>query len=94
MKNYRVKVRDEKADFFEELLRYLDFCDYEKVEGFAEPRIYPNFEIHAQGKNQQGQSRKGGKYKEEIFSDPEKKLDNLREVMAKIDAIRDKSRRS
>lgn len=94
MKNYRVKVRDEKAEFFEELLRYLDFCDYEKVEGFAEPRIYPSFEIRSQEKTQKGNPRNTGKNKEQLFSDPEKNLDSLREVMSRIDAMRDKNRKA
>jgi hypothetical protein len=32
MKHYRIKVRDDKAGFFEELLRYLDFLDYEYIQ--------------------------------------------------------------
>jgi len=66
MKNYRVRVRDEKTAFFEELMRYLDFCDYESVEGFAEPRIYPGFEFkEKEKKHKEGRQRpsvEGGWY--------------------------------
>ena len=38
-------------------MRYLDFCDYESVEGFAEPRIYPGFEF----KEKEKSTKKGAK---------------------------------
>ncbi|TCO09292.1 hypothetical protein [Natronoflexus pectinivorans] len=93
MKSYRVKVRDEKAEFFEELLRYLDFCDYEKVEGFAEPRIYPSFEIRSKDGNHKQGSKNSVKGSGGKFADTENSLENLREVMSRIDALRDRSRK-
>ncbi|MGQ1889729.1 hypothetical protein ACT29H_04735 [Thermophagus sp. OGC60D27] len=96
MKHYRIKVRDDKAEFFEELLRYLDFLDYEEVENFSEPRIYPNFDLnpHPQ-KNQKNLTT------EPTFpniknknSQQESYPDNLREVMARIDQLRDQARKS
>ncbi|WP_062125234.1 hypothetical protein [Geofilum rubicundum] len=91
MKNYRVRVRDEKAVFFEELMRYLDFCDYEGVEGFAEPRIYPGFDFKAKDTEIKGNSK--GKSKDKKHMDTEGNLSNLREVMSRIDALRDKNRK-
>ena len=91
MKNYRVRVRDEKAAFFEELMRYLDFCDYEGVEGFAEPRIYPGFDFKAG--NTESRSKSKAKSKDKDKMDTESNLSNLREVMSRIDAMRDKNRK-
>ena len=93
MIHYRIKVRDDKAKFFEELLRYLDFLDYEEVENFAEPRIYPNFELKPHPEKNQNNMMKepdfpNKKNQEESYPD------NLREVMARIDKIRDQARKS
>ena len=95
MKHYRIKVRDDKAEFFEELLRYLDFLDYEEVENFSEPRIYPNFELKPQldkdSKNLIHETNLS-KLKNRNIQD-ESYPDNLREVIARIDEIRDKARK-
>ncbi|WP_088654636.1 hypothetical protein [Geofilum rhodophaeum] len=92
MKNYRVRVRDEKTAFFEELMRYLDFCDYESVEGFAEPRIYPGFEFKEKEKSTK-KGAKGRPVKEAGIADLESNMASLREVMSRIDAQRDKNRK-
>jgi len=98
MKHYRIKVRDDKAVFFEELLRYLDFLDYEQVESFSEPRIYTNFELRSQKTKameprstptkSKGRSRSLG---DEAKSSS---AESLREVLARIDQMRDQSRKS
>lgn len=96
MKHYRIKVRDDKAAFFEELLRYLDFLDYEQVEGFSEPRIYSNFELRAR----QDTEKKTDKTRESAFhtkygkSVEESSGESLREVLARIDKIRDQARKN
>jgi hypothetical protein len=94
MKHYRIKVRDDKAGFFEELLRYLDFLDYEQVENFSEPRVYTNFELSA------GQDKKKKPEKSPSrFTSPgkgdkqESSADSLREVLARIDKMRDQARK-
>jgi len=101
MKHYRIKVRDDKVEFFEELLRYLDFLDYEQVENFSEPRVYTNFELRArQDEEKKGTKQKfksgrksdtsrSGKSKEENESSAE----SLREVLSRIDQMRDESRK-
>ena len=91
MMSYRVKVRAEKADFFEELLKHLDFCDYEKLDSVSEARIYPSFEIRS------GNNKVQGKVKTEssghIHNNSGDNLNNLREVMSRIDARRDRNRK-
>ena len=49
MKSFKVQVNNDKAEFFKELLRNFDFVEYEEVEGFYEPRVYPGakFEIRS-----------------------------------------------
>lgn len=91
MKNYRVKVRDDKAVFFEELMRYLDFLDYEKVEGFSEPRIYSSFEISPKNSKEAAGSKKGESDKSKSLQELNSGFGNLREVIEKIEAMRDKS---
>lgn len=93
MRNYRVKVRDDKAAFFEELMRYLDFLDYETVEGFSEPRIYSGFEIRPKSKKTTGESKNSGRSKDKLPFDPDSGFSSLREVMDKIDAMRDRSKK-
>ncbi len=101
MKHYRIKVRDDKSEFFEELLRYLDFLDYEQVEAFSEPRIYTNFELKAQQdkrgtvsmpnyhqKNTPSAKRSSKKEPEES------QAESLREVLARIDKMRDDARKN
>ncbi len=93
MKNYRVKVRDDKAEFFEELLRYLDFLDYEKVEGFSEPRIYSNFEISDNYRKKNPESKTNEEFNIKVAGINESSFDSLREVMQKIDARRDSGKK-
>ncbi|WP_016777981.1 hypothetical protein [Anaerophaga thermohalophila] len=96
MKHYRIKVRDDKAKFLEELLRYLDFLDYEEVENFSEPRVYTNFEL----KSSQEKKRKQSKIKEQAPSakskdnKQESSAESLREVLARIDQMRDQVRKN
>ncbi len=86
MIHYRIKVRDEKAPFFEELLRYLDFLDYEKVEGFSEPRIYANFELKSKADSNKG---KPVEVPRGIKNSGGNSADNLREVLSRIDKLRE-----
>ncbi|MFO8002056.1 MAG: hypothetical protein R6U46_12485 [Marinilabilia sp.] len=99
MKHYRIKVRDDKVEFFEELLRYLDFLDYEQVENFSEPRIYNNFELKARdtedpkGSKRKSKTLAGNKRGKEKESE-ESSAESLREVLSKIDQMRDESRKN
>lgn len=93
MKNYRVKVRDDKAGFFEELMRYLDFLDYETVEGFSEPRIYPSFELRGDQKRGRNSTKNSGKTKGKNEPGSVNNLNTIREVMQKIEAMRDKGKK-
>jgi len=94
MKNYRVKVRKEKADFFEELMRYLDFCDYEQVEGFSEPRIYPGFEMSSKDNHSKYPAGQQGNKSSDNTESKREVMENLREVMSRIEAQRDRNRKS
>ncbi|PWE00642.1 hypothetical protein [Marinilabilia rubra] len=95
MKHYRIKVRDDKATFFEELLRYLDFLDYEQVEGFTEPRIYTNFELRArQDKEKKSEKTKESSFKSKYGGGEESSGESLRDVLARIDQIRDQARKN
>jgi hypothetical protein len=95
MKHYRIKIRDDKAAFFEELLRYLDFLDYEQMESFSEPRIYTNFELKAreEKENKTGKTKNIGSSKGRHTEGQSSSAESLREVLAKIDQIRDQSRK-
>lgn len=96
MKHYRIKVRDDKAGFFEELLRYLDFLDYEQVDSFSEPRVYTNFELRARKDEEKKEYRSNpssvssSKQREK----QESSADSLREVLSRIDKIRDEARKN
>ncbi|WP_291861471.1 hypothetical protein [Marinilabilia sp.] len=96
MKHYRIKVRDDKAVFFEELLRYLDFLDYEQVESFSEPRIYTNFELRSQKEKEKKpiMSKEKGRYAGKKAEGQSSSAESLREVLARIDQIRDQARKS
>lgn len=98
MKHYRIKVRDDKAAFFEELLRYLDFLDYEQVESFSEPRIYTNFELRPQKTKAMEQRSASSKSKGRLNAGDDdvrnSSAESLREVLARIDQMRDQARKS
>ena len=49
MKNFKVKVDNNKAEFFKELMDSFKFVSYEEVDSFREPRVYPGgeFEIRS-----------------------------------------------
>ncbi len=91
MRNYRVRVRGEKADFFEELLKHLDFCDFEKVDDLSDAGVYSGFDVRP------GDHKVQGKIKTEspghFYNNTGDNLNNLREVMSRIDAQRDRYRK-
>ncbi len=91
MTNYRVRVRGEKADFFEELLKYLGFCDFEKVDDLSDDGIYPGFEIRSG--DHKGQGRIKTESPGHFYNNSGDNLNNLREVMSRIDAQRDRYRK-
>jgi hypothetical protein len=97
MKNFKVLVHNHKAEFFKELLRCLDFVEFEEVESFSEPRIYPgaNFEIRPSAGANASQAAM-------LLSDKvsgktaalsnEEKMENLRKALRQIDEQRSKNR--
>jgi len=94
MKHYRIKVRSDKSEFFEELLRHLDFLDYEQVESFSEPRIYTNFELKSRQEKEKPMEQK--EFQASRSTKKEKQsssADSLKEVLARIDKMRDKARK-
>jgi hypothetical protein len=81
--------------FFEELMRYLDFCDYEQVEGFSEPRIYPGFEMSSKDNHPKFTTKQHDVKGNDNNAETQKEaMENLREVMTRIEAQRDRNRKS
>ena len=90
MKNYRVRVTEEKMAFFEELMSYLDFCDYEGIEDTVESGAFGDVKHSKSGRKALSKDKiKPGPN----VGDTESKFANLREVMAKIEALRDKDKK-
>ncbi len=92
MKNFKVQVDDEKADFFKQLLQSLNFARYEEVDTFHEPRIYPaaNFEIRSKLSDDsfyESEAREEGAKKKSQDSLSER-YSSLKDVISQIDKIR------
>jgi hypothetical protein len=97
MKNYKVRIREEKSEFFKELMKNLDFVEFEEVEAFNEPRVYPgaNFELRSDQTEVSGRSTQPDreKRKPRVAASPEEEMQRLKDVMTRIDAIRDQNRK-
>ncbi len=105
MRNFKVKVDDAKGEFFKELLQNLDFVSFEEVDSFREPRVYPaaEFEIRSPKdttsttyKKSTSGKGKAAKGKESTSSEAQSRQDSfndIREVMQKIDALRNHSKK-
>lgn len=93
MKDYRVRIRAERMGFFEELMNSLDFCDYERVEEIVGAMSNSNLESNPQQKKKV--SKVKPKTRRQIDSSDYfgESIDNLREVISKIEARRDQNRR-
>jgi hypothetical protein len=91
MKSFKVQVQNSKADFFRELLRNLDFVDFEEVDGFYESRVYPgaNFELRTQSRPATTEKPVAGV--PNVTKDADA-MANIRKVLSNIDAQRDKHR--
>ncbi len=102
MKNFKVKIDDEKADFFKELLKNLDFVSFEEVDSFHEPRIYPaaDFEIRSPrdpiSSSYDKLTRGSEDSQKKNVNDPsirrKSALDDIRSVISNIDKLRDRSK--
>ncbi|MBN2166787.1 MAG: hypothetical protein JW717_10965 [Marinilabiliaceae bacterium] len=89
MKSFRIKVQEDKVQFFYELLTYLGFVEFEQVEDYHEPRIYPggNFEIRS------GVSSPDDKLKSKVSQKNDEGLDSIRKVLNQIEKQRNKNRK-
>ena len=89
MRDYRVRIRAERVSFFEELMRSLDFCDYERDESGVELITQQVLETPQQRERKtpiiKSQERKRkGIDASRLFQE---NLDNLREAMLKIEVL-------
>ncbi len=99
MKNFKVIVEDSEVKFFLKLLDNLNFVQYEQVENFTEPRIYPaaDFEIHS-AKEKSSKSTEISPLKTSKLSIEEEEklkmdtLNDIRNVISRIDRMRDRSK--
>ena len=89
MKSFKVRVQNDKVQFFRELLKNLDFVDFEEVEGFHEPRVYPgaNFEIHSKSGKKNIEEKKL-----QNISSEDNGLDSIRSVLNKIEEQRNRNK--
>ena len=98
MKNFKVLVSEGEVDFFKALLNKFDFVQYEQVESFAEPRVYPaaDFEIRSvKDSSVQGKEERGIPNVNRKIEDEESKKDamsDIRNVISQIDKMRDRSK--
>ncbi len=94
MKNFKVQVDDEMADFFKQLLQSLNFARYEEVDTFHEPRIYPaaNFEIRSRLSDDSFYTKEEDEKSEKQKSHDSlsERYSNLKDVISQIDKIRNK----
>jgi len=99
MKNFKIQVSDKEVIFFMELMDKLNFVQYEAVESFNEPRVYPgaDFQIRS-GKNQVDSevdtvAQKTAKsIPEEMENSKKEALNNIRNVISLIDRQRDQTK--
>jgi len=92
MKRYLVNVPDKKAAFFEELLLSIAVYEFREVDISME--LHQNSEISTEEKHKgkPPKSRAVNKKKAYQLFDRESNIDSLRQILSRIDAIRDKHR--
>lgn len=90
MRDYRVRIRVERIEFFEELMRSLDFCDYVRLDENVGATDHSNVKLRG---SRQRASQKIKKDRTESNQNFSNDIDNIREVISKIEARRDESRR-
>jgi len=96
MKNYKVKVEDEKVKFFKELLSNLDFATFEELEETVEPRVYPaaSFEIRSsKGESKSTHPDQTAAQAEERKKSAQSREDSLKDVLNKIEQMRNQGRK-
>ena len=96
MKNYKVKVEDEKVKFFKELLSNLDFATFEELEETVEPRVYPgaSFEIRSRkGDSRSTVPEQTAAQAEERKRSAQSREDSLKDVLNKIEKMRNQGRK-
>lgn len=87
MKSFKVKISDDKYQFFIDLMKNLQFVEYEEVDGFHEPRVYPgaNFEIRSSTDEKEKERKKESK----VSSKDEEGMNSIRSVLEKIEKQRE-----
>ena len=96
MKNYKVKVEDEKVKFFKELLSNLDFATFEELDETVEPRVYPaaSFEIRSgKGESKPPHPDQAANQADERKKSAQSREDSLKDVLNKIEQMRNQGRK-
>lgn len=93
MKSFKVQVQNDKAEFFIELLKNFDFIEFEEVEGFYEPRVYPggNFEIRSNTAVSTSAPIKKS-IDPKLAAMPDDAKESLRKALSQIEEMRKKGR--
>jgi len=94
MRDYRVRIRAERMVFFEELMRSLDFCDYERLEEPVGSMTTSNLKSHSRKEKKVSKVKLSNRNQIDSSDNFRESIDNLREVISRIDARRDQSRRN
>lgn len=94
MKSFKVLVHNHKAEFFKELLKNFDFVEFEEVDSFSEPRVYPgaNFEIRSSANTQHMPLMADKPSLNSTSLSNEDKMENLRKALRQIEEQRSKNR--
>jgi len=99
MKNFKVKVDNNKAEFFKELMDSFKFVSYEEVDSFREPRVYPGGEFEIRSPKDTtpitySMEKAGRKLEQESKGKPtqtrEQSLEDIKKALSKIEALRNR----
>ncbi len=92
MKSFKVQVQNHKAEFFKELLKNLDFVEFEQVEGFYEPRVYPGAKFEIRSNTAVSTSAPTLPSEAKIPPTSDDAMASLRKALSQIDEQRQKRR--
>ncbi len=95
MKNFKIQVNNNEVKFFMELLDRLDFVQYEPMDNFSEPRVYPaaDFEIRSVKNDVNVEAEQASKPDvEEVEKSKKDALSEIRNVISQIDRLRDRTK--
>ncbi|MBN2744718.1 hypothetical protein [Breznakibacter xylanolyticus] len=92
MKSFKVQVHNNKAEFFKELMKNFDFVEFEEVDAFYEPRVYPGAQFEIRSNSAIATSAPQLPTSPKVPPVPDEAIESLKKALSHINEIRQNRR--